>query len=459
MIVIGILVLSIITHLFRFGFPNSVVFDEVFFGKFTSLYVHNSYFFDQHPPFAKLLFALLGYIFGVGNYDINWDAIGNFMPPEAIAVRILPVLAGIVLPLVIYSLCRSLRFSRIASSVAGILVALEGSLIVQSRYILMDSIMLLTGFLSFLFYFKYLERDRYSRWYMAGSIACAMMALSVKWTGLTFLFMIVILEAYRLFALNVKVQDWFKRVIKFSLIFIIPAAVFYYSLFLIHFAILYKTGPGDVFMSQAFQKTLVGTAASVDPNIESEGTLAKFLELNRVMYTSNRDMKAEHSYSSKWYTWPIMWRPIFYWELNNASGHSYIYLFGNPVIYYLGTASVISMVLYALYEYARKKKRQAMSYEHKRMLLFVLLGYAANWLPFIFIGRVMFIYHYFTALVISIIALAYVLESFPKKWKIALSILVLALALAAYIYWAPILYGLPLSDDAMASRMWLSSWR
>lgn len=45
-------------------------FDEVHFGKFASKYIKTQYFVDVHPPLAKLLITLAGFVFG---YDGQFE--------------------------------------------------------------------------------------------------------------------------------------------------------------------------------------------------------------------------------------------------------------------------------------------------------------------------------------------------------------------------------------------------
>ena len=51
-------VLGIISRFAYLNWPAEVIFDEVHFGKFVSGYIRGIYFFDIHPPLAKLLLAL-----------------------------------------------------------------------------------------------------------------------------------------------------------------------------------------------------------------------------------------------------------------------------------------------------------------------------------------------------------------------------------------------------------------
>lgn len=465
MIPILVLAISSFTHFIHFGKPASVVFDEVFYGNFVSSYWQGSYFFDLHPPFVKLLYAFVGKIFNLDQFFVDWSSIGNSIPISVISLRVLPMIAGLLLPLIIYAICRRLNFSKTASFVASILVVLENSLTVQSRYILPDIIMLFFGFTAILFYLEYLKRLGMSSrsWFFALSALFAGVALSIKWTGIPFLFLIIIMEIVRLYYDSTKLGPLVKKISLFILQYVIISATIYISLFVVHFDVLPYSGKGDVFMSQRFQKTLIGNTNNSDPTLTPINFWEKFTELNRVMFTSSSGMTATHPDSSKWYTWPVMQTSVFYWQdsatsTNAIPERSYIYLLGNPFIYWLGTLSIIALILLSVFKLIRRRSLSN-DLETSKVILFIIIGYLANLLPFSLIGRVMFLYHYETALIFSIIAIIYFIDLLQPRKKVYAVIVILIVALSAFIYWSPLTYGTPLTDQQLQSRMWLSSWR
>ena len=420
---ISILILSLVVHFAYFGHPRETVFDEVHFGKFVSGYFTHEYFFDIHPPLGKLIISGAAKLAGF-QPGFSFGTIGDQFPDDTyLAMRFLPSLAGMLLPLVIYFLCLRLGFSRWAAWLAGILLVLDNALLVQSRFILLDSFLLLFGFLSWLFYAKFRETN--SNYYLLFTACSAGLAFSVKWTGATFLLIILILEIKRLPAGK---AGWKNLLI----LAVVPFAI-YFSLFALHFALLKNPGPGDAFMKQDFQQ---------------KPLMAKFLELNAEMYRSNARLTATHPYSTlppagyqklDWYTWPLMMRPIYYWNHVMAR----IYFLGNPLVWWAGTLGIITL-LFSL----RPKSPK---------LAFLIAGaYALNLLPFVGIPRAMFLYHYLTAMIISVIALAYIIDQHPNKQKIAIGLA--SVAFIFFIFFAPLSYGLPLSDNAYHLRTWLPSW-
>lgn len=453
--IIIIILASLATHFLFFGQPRETVFDEVHFGKFISGYFTHEYFFDIHPPLGKLLISSMGYLGGF-KPNFSFAEIGQKFPDRSyLWLRLLPTLAGILLPIVIFYLVLELGLSSVAAFVAGLLIVLENATLVQSRFILLDAFLLLFGFSSLLFYFLFKRTSKIKFLILAGGLAG--LGVSVKWTGLAFLAIISVLYFIRWFKSSKKIKG-----LAGGLVFLVimPTAI-YFSIFTIHFSLLTKSGPGDAFMTPEFRKTLAGSADSANVSLNPLNIFQKFKELNIQMYKSNATLTAGHPYSSKWYTWPFMIRPIYYWyEANTASGSQLptqnpgnplrIYFLGNPVIWWASTVTMLYLllsVLIGLYRGIRPK------------LLPALLGgtYLLNMLPFIGISRAMFLYHYMIGLVFAILALVYLIDKLPNKRRAFIALLVASFV--AFIFFAPLSYGLPLSDKAYHARVWLSTWQ
>lgn len=93
------------------------------------------YFFDIHPPLIKLAFA------GVGSFL-------NFAPEQVaredvaiVALRLLPAIAGAALVPIVYVIIRQFGLGRRIATFGAMLILLDNALLVQSRFVLMDSIL------------------------------------------------------------------------------------------------------------------------------------------------------------------------------------------------------------------------------------------------------------------------------------------------------------------------------
>ncbi len=460
--VLLILALSAITHFAYFGRPNQTVFDEVHFGKFLSGYLTGEYFFDIHPPLGKLLLSGAGYLSGF-KPGFSFANIGETFPDKQYqALRLLPALAGFLLPLVIYFLSLRLGFSRRGALLAGIFIIFENALNVQSRFMLLDSFLLLFGFLSLLFYLK--SRDTTFNLFLTGIFGG--LAASVKWTGGTFLAIIIILEFIG--AIKNRWRINFKlTAVKTALLVVVPLLI-YTGIFALHFSLLKKSGPGNAFMTPAFQKTLQNSPYQNDNSVKPMNFFKKFVELNTQMYLSNKGISAQHPYGSKWYSWPFLIRPVYFWNKAEAPGgyESKIYLLGNPFIWWSSTIAVLYLVINFGVSLIKKLKTDFTS-------RFVLLGFFINLLPFIGISRVMFLYHYFTSLVFAVLALAYLIDpeqndgrvSHPvsfgtsKTNKKSLFAFFAFFSILFFFFFAPFTYGLPLTPQESSLLFWLPSWR
>ncbi|MEQ2263876.1 Protein O-mannosyl-transferase 1, partial [Xenotaenia resolanae] len=76
LVLVLVSLLSLWTRLGRLSYPSSVVFDEVYYGQFVSLYMKRIFFVDDSgPPLGHMILALGAYL---GGFDGNfvWNRIG-----------------------------------------------------------------------------------------------------------------------------------------------------------------------------------------------------------------------------------------------------------------------------------------------------------------------------------------------------------------------------------------------
>lgn len=464
--IIALLASGLFIHFIFFGQPNEVVFDEVHYGKHVNDYLKGTFHFDGHPPLARMTIAGFSKLSGY-EPEFKFSQIGEKYPNnQYLILRFLPTLAGAILPLIVFLVMIELGISPLASFAGGLLVALDNGLLTQSRLLLMDAFLLLYGFTSLLFYLRYRNHKKIRMLLLAGIFAGC--AFSVKWVGLSFVGIPIILEGLGIISeMKKKGLGLLKtsRVWSTFTALVVAPFIIYFSAITAYSSILHKSGTGDAFMGPGYQKTLQENRYESDPNIKAPNLFNKFLELNKEMYKVNQGLTAGHPYSSKWYAWPFMARPIYYWH-EGPQGvpvkESRIYFLGNPVIWWVSTAAIIYLLISlarSVFGLVISKIRTYDIARHKIGFLPALLGgaYLLNLLPFIGITRAMFLYHYMIGLVFTIIALVYLIDRVKRK-KIVFSVL-LILSLAAFIFFAPLSYGLPLTDAAYNLRVWLPTWQ
>lgn len=259
---------AIYTRFVKLGTPDTVVFDEVHFGKFASYYLERTYFFDLHPPFAKLLIAFVGYIIG---YDgsFKFDNIGdNYIRNNVpyVAYRSLLAIQGVAtIPIMFYTM-KTLGFSVAACFLSSIMVCFDNAHITDSRLILLDATLLLSVALTVFCYSKFstYRRQPFSKMWWAWlsatgfSLSCV---ISTKYVGVFTYVMIGIAVVHELWILldyrkGLTIEDLAKHFFARLWCLILVPFTIYLFWFYLHFQILIKSGPGDSFMSSDFQETL-----------------------------------------------------------------------------------------------------------------------------------------------------------------------------------------------------------
>lgn len=450
---IFLLFLSLATRFIFLSYPAEVVFDEVHFGKFVSAYFTHEYYFDIHPPLGKLLIAVFSFLFGFqGNFD--FANIGEIYNSDGLFVlRFLPAFFSALFVVLIYYLVLAFSLSKKAAFLAGFFVLFDNAILGQSKFILVDIFLLFFGFAGILFFFL-AKRASSSKTQLALFVISALftgLSFSVKWTGLSFLGIIMTI----LFFDFLNTFNYRRYLLRLSLFIAIPFLV-YALIFAIHFNLLKNSGPGSAFMTPAFQKTLAGN--NIENSIKPLSFTGKFLELNEAMYKYNASITASHPYSSRWHQWPLGQKPIWYWQKISEHTKANIYLVANPVVWWLVLFSVVAGIILIFFRKFRKKISP--------LIYLLLFGYFFNLLPFMFVSRVTFLYHYLASLIFGILIFALLVDKFffkkekqiiEKSYKIKqienrpkagsknflVFLLLLLVISSVFLILSPLTYGLP----------------
>jgi Gpi18-like mannosyltransferase len=201
---------------------------------------------------------------------------------------------------------------------------------------------------------------------------------------------------------------------------------------------------------------------------------------------------ATHPYSSPWWSWPLMLRPIAYWQSFPKTGDvQTVWGGGNPILWWGALTAITITAVQAL---ERPNLTRA----------FLVIGYLSYLLIWAWIGRTLFLYHYMASVYFGYLALAILLADCFKErtepWEhIALLLtmtpvfflglpptwawlafvgvvggyfvvllrtryagryvagIFVIVALVLFVYYFPVWVGMPISREGYYARMWLSA--
>ncbi|KAI8425360.1 hypothetical protein MSG28_007121 [Choristoneura fumiferana] len=210
----------------------------------------------------------------------------------------------------------------------------------------------------------------------------------------------------------------------------------------------------------------------------ASGFLERFLESHAVMLQGNAGLKPkEGEVTSQPWQWPINYRGQFF----SGSSHR-VYLLGNPVVWWVNLAFLVTFLVVYVVNAVRNKRAEARGIvlqDSSSPLLnaagWSFVGWALHYVPFWAMGRVLYFHHYFPALVFSSMLTGILTEYLLKSVKSYLSPelgtavyqgiigLILSTTVYSFYLFAPLAYGMsgPLAHEpnsTMTGLRWLESW-
>ncbi len=384
----------------KISYMNSSYFDEIYFARTAYEYTQGMETYEwTHPPLGKLIQAIPIYI---NNYlsPFNYRLMGN--------------ISGILMIAVMYIFAKELFKKRKYAIFASLLMVFDTFHFAQTRMGTVDSHLILFILLASYFMVKYAKNNK--TFYLLLSGIFFGLSVSVKWTGLYGGIALAIIFFTHLVK-NKKIN--IKNFLKGTLFFVVIPLFIYSSLYLI-------------FPNNKLNHTT---------NFEN------IINQQQDMYNYHSKLNATHYFSSKWYTWPISYKPVWYHQeiLNNDTKET-ISGIGNIVIWWMG----IIGFLYSLIKLIIKKDKQS---------FIIVVSMLSLWLPYAFIGRVMFLYHYFPVLPFMMLGIVNLFKSIEEKYKLKYLIpLYMIFVIAFFIIYYPVISGIETPVSYIEKLRIFDSW-
>jgi dolichyl-phosphate-mannose-protein mannosyltransferase len=392
---------------------SETYFDEIYFVRTAENYLHiQSPYEWTHPPLGKLIQAA-GIVF-FGYNPFGW--------------RIMGVLFATLMIPVIYLLGKKLFGTWIGAFAAAFLLTFDFMHFTMGRMGTADTYLVflsLTSQLFFLIYFKDVIKNGWKASLLPLLLAVLFFALSfsTKWVAIYGLGAeLVLLVALRLKDV-VAIKDGLAVRFKvftdppfFWVLGFLGVAVFVYFL------------------------TYV-------PDLLTGRTLLGVFQLQFSMYHYHSTLVATHPFASQWWSWPVMIKPLWLFVSNLPNNmKSTIVVLGNPAVWWIGFAAIF----FAVERTTRKKELAG---------LFITVFFFFQWLPYILISRLTFIYHFYLDVPFLCLASAYLAT---KLWgnKFGKVAVIAYFAIVVFLFWLfyPVISGTPTSASTIDGLKWFGSW-
>jgi len=176
------------------------------------------------------------------------------------------------------------------------------------------------------------------------------------------------------------------------------------------------------------------------------------LDEQMFMYNYHAKLQATHPFSSRWFEWPFISRPIWYYSGQDVLGSEYtssIAAFGNPAIWWPG----IIAVFISIFVFLKTKKTE---------LLFLLMAFGSEYILWIIIPRQLtFIYHFFASVPFMILILIFLAQYLEKRIPRLKSyfFFYLTLSFLLFVFFYPVLSGFTVETVYVKNCLrWFTTW-
>ncbi len=398
-------------------YQNSTYFDEIYHPRTGFEFANQLKVYENtHPPLGKDFMAIMIDIFGMSPFYY----------------RLPGVIAGILMIPFMYLLSLNMFKKSEFAVFSSLLLSLDFMHFSQTRLATIDSFVTLFVLIMFYYMYKYYSGQKTYKNLLLSGIFMGL-AVATKWTGVYFgiglgiVFFISVFSDYKryLFEQSVyhtgEVHEFKQKTIKtlsYCLLFFVLIPIIIYGLSYFYYL-----------------QTPSGTNG-----------IMSIIENQEGMLSYHSGLFSTHPYASDYWTWLLDIRPVYYYSNTFSNGNiAGISGFGNPLIWWVGT-------LCLFFTFSRLKT------DNRKNALFLLVAYFAGIVPWIFVTRTMYMYHYFPCTIFMILMITNFVEQFFGTTKNKYVIIYLCLVFICFVLFYPVLSGMPVPNEYVKMLRWLPTW-
>ncbi|OMJ21721.1 Dolichyl-phosphate-mannose-protein mannosyltransferase 1 [Smittium culicis] len=221
--------------------------------------------------------------------------------------------------------------------------------------------------------------------------------------------------------------------------------------------------PKSLWRVESASHTLVPDDKAIKASYKVPGFFSKLIESHKVMLRVNNGLVSSHYYDSRPLSWLYLRRGIGYWSENPVS----VYLFGNPIIWWLSFASIVTFVLVQFVFVLRDKRGYGdqllgVRTQYFNSVGFFFVGWSLHFFPFFLMKRQLFLHHYLPGLWFAIIALASTVDLFTRKigskFRTVIICCLVFYSIHMYFVYSPLGYGSSWTKQSCEKSKIFKSW-
>lgn len=451
---------------------DKLIWDEHYHIANAQKYINHVFFMEPHPPFGKMLIAWGEMLIQANEKNdqalkkMKADA-GDFPVGFSLkGYRFFPVLLAWLTAPLLFLILKQITKNNIIAFIFSLFYSFDTALITHFRTAMLDStllfFMMLNLFLYLLLRTRILNKDKITTLSILFGISFAL-TMTTKITGL-----INIIFPIHLLYLSIKNKmnlnkNFIPMILSFTLIYV---AVWEYHFNSGKNVINTLDANGYFIKDDKIFKKIVDEKG--ERNIFYFFTLLKKNAYTFVKQyekgVAPLNLCNEDENGSPVFFWPIGARSIQYNQITKDNITRYIYLQVNPVIWFIGLIGAILGI--SIFVSSCFGKINIIENDKKDIFYILTLSYVGYMGAMLLINRVMYLYHYFPALIFSLLILASLLShvdkiftfKLNKKFNISVGVFISLLVVVAFYFYSPLSYFKPMSPEMMKKLSLLSAW-